>query len=297
VLQVASMPDFEGHVLFVEGYDLRLARRLVSGVDVWLNNPIFPLEASGTSGMKAGFNGVINLSVLDGWWGEGYTGNNGWAIKPASERLSDERRNLEESRSLYELLQDKVIPLYYERGPSGFSAEWVAMAKRSIMTLLPRYNSERMVGEYLNKFYAPASERGREFFADGYKLARELAAWKRKVRAGWPRVGLRTVELPSRNLAFGQPARFVVGVTLDGMSPEDVAVELLVNTSARELASSRKPASYRLRNAGRRGEGGEHLFELDLAPELCGKLEYRIRAYPYHDALSHRFEMGLMKWI
>jgi starch phosphorylase len=297
IVQVASMPEFEGRFLLVEGYDLRLARRLVSGVDVWLNNPIFPLEASGTSGMKAGFNGVINLSVLDGWWGEGYNGQNGWAIKPASEQLSDERRNLEESRSLYELLQDKVIPLYYERGRMGFSPEWIRMAKRSIMTLLPRYNSERMVGEYLNKFYAPASVRGREFVADGFAMSRDLAQWKRKVRSSWPAVQIRAVELPSRNLPFGQTARFTVGVRIEGLTPADVVVELQLNASMRELSNGRKPASYAFTHDGKRGDNGEYLYTLDLSPELCGKLEYRIRAYPSHRALSHRFEMGLMKWL
>ena len=297
IVEVASMPEFEGKFLLVEGYDLRLARRLVSGVDVWLNNPIFPLEASGTSGMKAGFNGVINLSVLDGWWGEGYNGHNGWAIKPASESLSDERRNLEESRSLYELLQDKVIPSYYERGRMGFSPEWIQMAKRSIMTLLPRYNSERMVGEYLHKFYAPASTRGREFLAGGHAVAKELAAWKRKVRNAWSKVHLRAIELPSRKLPFGESARFTVGVSMEGLAPEDVVVELLLNASMREIAASREPASHAFTYSGKRGDGGEYIYTLDLAPELCGKLEYRIRAFPSHRALSHRFEMGLMRWV
>jgi starch phosphorylase len=246
--------------------------------------------------MKAGFNGVINLSVLDGWWGEGYNGSNGWAIKPASEKLSDERRNLEESRSLYELLQDKVIPLYYERGNRGFSPEWIHMAKRSIMTLLPRYNSQRMVGEYLQKFYAPASVRGREFVRDNYAVARELATWKRRVRAGWGAVALRAVELPQRNLAFGQNARFVVGVKMDGLTPDDIVVELLLSPAVRELAP-RMPGSHAFTYSGQRGPDGEYQYVLELAPELCGKLEYRIRAYPSHRALSHRFEMGLMKWI
>jgi glycogen phosphorylase len=296
IVEVASRPEFEGKFLLVEGYDLRLARRLVSGVDVWLNNPIFPLEASGTSGMKAGFNGVINLSVLDGWWGEGYNGQNGWAIKPASELLSDERRNLEESRSLYELLQDKVIPLYYERGKMGFSPEWIHMAKRSIMTLLPRYNSERMVGEYLNRFYIPAARRGHEFVADGFHVARDLAAWKHRVRPAWPRVQLRAADRPERNVNFGDQVRFTVAIRMDELAPEDIAVELLLTPAMAQLAG-RTPASYRFAPTGQRGDHGEHLFALDLAPELCGKLEYRIRAYPFHPALSHRFEMGLMKWI
>jgi len=297
IAAVSRMPEFEGRVLMVEGYDLRLARRLVSGVDVWLNNPIFPLEASGTSGMKAGFNGVINLSVLDGWWGEGYTGDNGWAIKPASEMLSDERRNLEESRSLYELLQDKVIPLYYEREAGGFSPQWIAMAKRSIMTLLPRYNSERMVGEYLERFYIPAAERGRRFDADGHAVARELAQWKKRVAASWSKVQVRAASLPSRILPFGEPGRFVVGVKTDDLAPEDIGVELLLAPAVPELNTPEKRSARFFKYSGERGDGGEYRFTLDLAPELCGKLEYRIRAYPHHPALSHRFEMGLMKWV
>ena len=122
---MSHMPEFEGKVLLVEGYDMGLARRLVAGVDVWLNNPVYPLEASGTSGMKAGINGAINLSVLDGWWGEGYDGTNGWAIKPAPTYMDDYRRNKEDSQTLYEILQDQVVPQYYDRGKMGYSPEWV----------------------------------------------------------------------------------------------------------------------------------------------------------------------------
>jgi starch phosphorylase len=296
VLQVASMPDFEGHVLFVEGYDLRLARRLVSGVDVWLNNPIFPLEASGTSGMKAGFNGVVNLSVLDGWWGEGYRGDNGWAIKPASETLDDTRRNVEESRSLYELLQDRVTPLYYERGSQGISPEWIRMAKRSIVTLLPRFNSQRMVGEYLARFYMPASQRGQHVGENNYKTARDLAAWKRKVRGAWGHVSLHAIERPGRNLPFGERARFVVGVKLDKLAPEDVQMELLLNTSMKELVAHNPPESFLFRPEGAI-ENGVQRYVAEVPLEQAGKLEYRVRAYPHHPALSHRFELGLMRWL
>ena len=296
VIQVASMPDFEGHVLFVEGYDLRLARRLVSGVDVWLNNPIFPMEASGTSGMKAGFNGVINLSVLDGWWGEGYLGDNGWAIKPASEMLDDERRNVEESRSLYELLQDRVTPLYYDRGAQGLSAEWIRMAKRSMMTLLPRFNSHRMVGEYVSRFYVPASQRGQHLGDNNYRTARDLAAWKRKVRGAWPHLALRAMEMPRRQVAYGERLRFVVAAKLDKLAPEDVEIELLLNPSLRELAARNPEESFLFRPDGA-VENGEQRYVVEVPIERAGKLEYRVRAYPRHPALSHRFEVGLMRWI
>ena len=296
VYEVMAMHDFEGHVLFVEGYDLRLARRLVSGVDVWLNNPIFPMEASGTSGMKAGFNGVINLSVLDGWWGEGYDGANGWAIKPASERLDDGRRNVEESRSLYELLQDRVIPLYYERGTMGFSPDWIKMAKRSIMTLLPQFNSQRMVHEYLTRFYVPASRRGKQMVERNYKTARDLAEWKRKVRAAWAHVTVRSVGRPEPRVDFGNKVRFSVGVHIDRLVPEDIRVELLLSPALKDLAEKHAPDAYVFKPEGV-DEHGDHRYVLDLAPELCGKLEYRVRAYPSHPALSHPFELGLMKWV
>ncbi len=296
VYEVMSMREFEGHVLFVEGYDLRLARRLVSGVDVWLNNPIFPMEASGTSGMKAGFNGVINLSVLDGWWGEGYDGQNGWAIKPASEVLDDGRRDIEESRSLYELLQDRVIPLYYDHGAMGFSPEWIRMAKRSIMTLLPRFNSHRMVGEYLTRFYVPASRRGKQLIDRNYKTARDLAEWKRKVRAAWPRVSFGPLARPQQHIAFGDQVRFSVSVNIDRLVPEDIKVELMLAPALRDLAPTH-PADHHVFRPDGADEHGRHRYVLDLAPELCGKLEYRVRAYPYHPELSHPFELGLMKWI
>ncbi|NTV11810.1 MAG: glycosyltransferase family 1 protein, partial [Zoogloea sp.] len=182
IAQMARQPEFEGRILLVEGYDLHLSRSLVAGVDVWLNNPIYPLEASGTSGMKAAMNGAINLSVLDGWWGEGYDDSgevpNGWAIKPAPSHLDQAERDAEEARTLYELLQDHVIPTYYRTGPMGYSPQWVAMSKRSIATISPRFNVIRMVSEYVRKFYAQAANHGRRYAGGGFEIAREVAEWK-----------------------------------------------------------------------------------------------------------------------
>ena len=166
IRQIADLSrkrEFEGRLLLVEGYDLHLARRMVAGVDVWLNNPIYPLEASGTSGMKAAINGAINLSVLDGWWGEGYDGKNGWAIKPAAEGLNDSQRDADEARALYELLQDNIIPMYYNNTSLGHSPEWVKMAKQSIASIMPRFNMQRMLSDYARKFYSPAAEQWRKY--------------------------------------------------------------------------------------------------------------------------------------
>src|SRR3989338_3302211 len=191
ITHISKMPEFFSKILMVEGYDLALARKLVSGVDVWLNNPLYPLEASGTSGMKAGINGTINLSVLDGWWGESYDGRNGWAIKPVSESLSEEVRTREETSTLYELLQDQVVPLYYEHSKMGLSPDWVKMSNRSMATIMPRFNSKRMVGEYLAKCYLPASKQHRLYQQGQYENSHVIADWKVRIRHAWHAVALR----------------------------------------------------------------------------------------------------------
>ncbi len=294
--QISRLQEFEGRVLLVENYELRLARRLVSGVDVWLNNPVYPLEASGTSGMKAAINGVLNLSVRDGWWDEGYDGTNGWAIKPVAESLDEHRRNFEESKTLYELLQDHVIPAYYSRNEMGFSAEWVRMAKRSIATLLPRFNSTRMVNEYVAKFYLPASRQWRRHSEGDYANARRLADWKAHVRACWTNVRIRRLDSAPKRIAFGGDIGLEVAVYLDGMKPEDIVVELALARHTL-VESQRQITHYRFEADGTLTDQNEHRFVLSLTPEICGKLEYRVRVYPYHELLTHRLGMGMMLWL
>ena len=292
IARVARLPEFEGRMLLVEGYDLRLARRLVSGVDVWLNNPIYPLEASGTSGMKAGMNGVINLSVEDGWWGEGYRPGNGWAIKPASER-TDASRDAEEARTLYEILQDHVVPLYYARGPMGFSPGWIRMAKQSIATILPQFNAHRMVCEYVDKFYRRAARQGRRYADEGLAVAAAMAAFKRRVRDAWPRVSMRRIDAPPAQLAFGVPLHVEVAVQLAGLAPDEVNVELVLHRRDERTGDGTR-RSYALTPSG--STDGEARYRVELAPDLCGHLSYRLRAYPAHPDLTHPFEMGLMRW-
>ncbi len=295
ITSIAHKPDFEGKVMLVEGYDLGLARRLVSGVDVWLNNPVYPLEASGTSGMKAGMNGAINLSVLDGWWGEGYDGSNGWAIKPAPTYMEEYRRNKEESQTLYEILQDRVIPAYYDRGKMGYSPEWVKMSKRSMATILPRFNSGRMVGEYVSKFYLSASQQGRLYEQDNHAAAKRLSAWKGRVRTAWPGVEMRRLDAQLRTIHFGDAVKFEVALKMNGLTPEDVVVELLIRRPAKQDLSEYLHFGFKFQNIS--ADGKEHLFALDLAPDLCGRLDYKIRVYPAHELLTHPLEMGLMKWL
>jgi len=302
IAEMAKLPEFEGRILLVEGYDLHLSRSLVAGVDVWLNNPIYPLEASGTSGMKAAMNGALNLSVLDGWWGEGYDDGesdgevaNGWAIKPAPGHLDEARRDTEEARTLYEILQDQVIPTYYRTGPMGYSPEWVRMAKRSIATISPRFNVIRMVSEYVRKFYAPAATYGRRYAASDFAVAREVADWKTRVRSAWPGVRLHRLDSPERRLSFGAAVHVEIAVQLNGLGAADVTVEALFGRPGHH-GSSGRVRHYPLRCTGGTNNG-EALFALELTPELCGKLEYRIRIFPTHPSLTHKFETGLMVWL
>jgi starch phosphorylase len=292
IAHMARQEEFEGRILFIEGYDLHIARRLVSGVDVWLNNPVHPLEASGTSGMKAGMNGVINLSILDGWWDEGYDGENGWAIKPASPDLDPHRRDYEEARTLYEILQDQVIPLYYRRG-NGLSHEWVRIAKRSMASLLPRYDASRMLSEYVSSFYLPASRQGHRYRDNGYERARAVAAWKARVRAAWPGVALRRLDASRARLRFGDSMPVEVAVKLNGLAPEDVCVELLL-TRVGDAA----PIEHRheLVAAGALPGSDEQRFALELKPGLAGRLEYAVRIHPRNAHLTHPLELGLMLW-
>lgn len=297
IAEVARMPEFEGRVLLLEGYDLRLARRMVSGVDVWLNNPIYPLEASGTSGMKAAMNGVINLSVLDGWWAEGYDGSNGWAIKPVADP-DPVRRDREEARALYEILQDSVVPLFHEVGPLGYSPGWVAMAKRSMMSIMPRFNTERMLREYVERLYRPASAQWHRYAADGFGAARALTLWKQRIREHWDGVRARRLDRAPGRIAFGDALRFELAVGIDGLEPADLRVELLFGRPT-DGADTRRHKRFELRWERRieGGEGNEHLYAIELRPEMCGKIDYRFRVYPHHELLTHPYEMGMMLWL
>jgi starch phosphorylase len=294
IAQMSQAADFEGRILFLEGYDLHIARRLVSGVDVWLNNPVHPLEASGTSGMKAGMNGVINLSILDGWWDEGYDGDNGFAIKPASPDLEPHRRDREEARTLYEILQDRVVPLYYNRSNGGYSPEWIRVAKRSMASLLPRYDASRMLGEYVSKYYLPASRQGRKYADSGYQGARTVAQWKAKVRAAWTGVAARRLDTPKSRIQFGESLAVEIAVRLNGLAPADVCVELLLTRGLRETPLVQH--SHELASEGML-DTGEHRYRLDLKPGLAGRLDYRIRIFPRHELLTHPFELGLAYWV
>ncbi|ROR32811.1 alpha-glucan family phosphorylase [Inmirania thermothiophila] len=294
--EYAMRPEFEGHIVLVENYDLALARALVTGVDVWVNTPEHPLEASGTSGMKAGVNGVLNLSVLDGWWAEGFDGTNGWGITPHAPHYDLAHRNREEGQELLDLLEEEVVPLYYHRDGHGYSPGWVRMAKASMRTLIPRFNAQRMVMDYVLQHYGPANLQARTLAEDGAAPARELAAWKARVIAAWPKVRARRLDPPPARLYNGEVLPIRVAVDLAGLAPEDVVVECLIGTE-RADGTVETRQRFPFRPLEERTEEGEAVYALDLTPTLPGLQVYRLRLHPYHRLMSHPLELGCMLWL
>lgn len=288
-------PAFIGKIILLEGYDLALARRLVTGIDVWLNTPEYPLEASGTSGEKAGMNGVINLSVLDGWWAEGYNGENGWAITPHDPHFDVEYRNHEEASELLDLMENQIIPLYYERNGHGFSDGWVRISKASMKSCIPHFNAQRMLRDYIRNYYAPASRQARALGADGLKGAHELAAWKEKVNRYWDEVSLRRIDNQSDSIMSGDSLNIEVAVQLGELTADDVILECVFGTE-NEHGIFTACKHVRFDTTGTNAEG-EALFNIKLVPPLSGLQFYKMRLYPVHHLLSHPFETGRMIWL
>jgi starch phosphorylase len=287
-------PDFIGRIFLLEGYDMALARHMVTGVDVWLNTPEYPLEASGTSGQKAGLNGAVNVSVLDGWWDEGYTGDNGYAITPRDSQFDHDHRHQDEANDLLNILEHEVVPTYYRRDGGGFSRAWVRLSKNAMKSTIPRFNAQRMVRDYVLDFYAPARDRRTSLDADGASLARELAAWKRHVRDAWPGVSMQLLLQPPAHLYHDDKMLLRVGVQLNGLAPGDVKLECL-------LGRETPTGEFQLRQTAELAfvgdEDGHAVFGIELDTELAGLQYYKLRMYPFNKAQCHPFEMGAMLWI
>jgi glycogen phosphorylase len=287
-------PDFVGKIILLEGYDMALARHMVTGVDVWLNTPEYPLEASGTSGQKAGLNGAVNLSVLDGWWGEGYNGSNGWGITPRDEHFDHHQRHNEEANDLLNIMEHEMIPTYYRRDGGGYSSDWVSLSKASMKSTIPRFNAQRMLRDYVKDFYAPARDQRLRLEADNASLARELAGWKKRVREAWPGVSIELMVQPPAHLHHDDQIMLRVRARLNGLHATDVKLECLLG---RELVSGEFEVQQTAQLPSTGEEDGYTLFAIDLDPELAGLQYYKLRMYPYNEAQSHPFELGAMIWI
>jgi len=296
VVQQARKPEFRRHIMFIEDYDMNVARYLVQGVDVWLNNPRRPLEASGTSGMKVPCNGGLNLSILDGWWCEGYDGDNGWAIG-AGEEYGDNTvyQDDVESRALLDLIEQDLVPLFYRRGADGLPREWIRRMKRSIMSLVPVFNTNRMVEEYTERCYIPSHQRASRLSIDHLKAAKELAVWRKRIGGAWSQVKVESVEAPGGEmLRVGSDFRVKVRVNLGTFSPDDVEVQLChgVLDAMSEIADPRATTL----TPGTERNGSTVLFSGSVPCRSSGQFGFSVRVLPKHVNLQHSFEPGLVTW-
>jgi len=290
---LSQQAPFIGKILLLEGYDMALARKLVSSVDLWLNNPEYPMEACGTSGMKAGINGVINLSIADGWWAEAYNGENGWIVQPQSSTNDPYLRRQIEAKELLDILEYEVIPTYFDK-TEGYSKRWVKMAKASMKSILPRFNSRRMTMDYINQFYLQAIDVSTKLQAGNGAKAKELTVWKKSINRLWPGLELKRLDPTPGNLKHGEHLTIQVAVNLNGLDSDDIIVEcLLGQPSSKDGVAN--AACYRL--LALREENGVTRYEASFVPDMSGLIGYKIRTYPYHPLLCHPLEMGYMKWI
>ncbi|MFT5090822.1 MAG: starch phosphorylase [Candidatus Latescibacterota bacterium] len=293
IVHLARQEPFNGHVFFLQDYDMNVARYLVQGCDIWLNNPRRPMEASGTSGMKAAINGVLNVSVLDGWWEEACEMHSGWTIG-LGENYEDEAYQDEvESNALYDLLETEVIPLFYQRDGEGLPRGWVARMKETIATLAPFFNTHRMVREYAENMYLPNYKRWQLFEGDNGRVE-QLTQWKSHVRSKWPQVRIVNIEADFPTpLKVGTQIPISASLALGDLAPQDVRVELYagrLNAQQEFIQAYIQPLEFS------DSRDGEHLFKGIFTCAEAGSHGYTLRVLPYHNDLRNSLETGLIHW-
>ncbi|NDU76822.1 alpha-glucan family phosphorylase [Actinomadura sp. DSM 109109] len=293
IVRFAGSEDVRHRIVFLPDYDMALGQLMVQGCDVWMNNPLRPLEACGTSGMKAALNGGLNLSIRDGWWDEWYDGQNGWAIPSADGLAAPDRRDELEAAALYELIEDHVSVTFYDRDSAGMPRRWLEMVKHTIATLGPKVLASRMLRDYVDDLYTPAAVSERSMVADKFAGARELASWKRQVRSAWPRVAVEHVESTGEDSPqVGARLTVRVVVALDGLAPEDVAVEVAYGR-VDDADALVEPSYVGLEDAGP-AENGRRRYTGEVPLDRSGAFGYSVRVVPSHPLLSGRAEMGLV---
>lgn len=299
VLSVCREERFRGKIFFLENYDIRVARHLVQGVDLWLNNPRRPLEASGTSGIKVVINGVLNMSVSDGWWVEGYNGMNGWTIGPVLKGYQEPQGNTdaEDGQSLYSLLENNVIPYFYERDAAGIPEKWLAMIKQSMQSLTPVFNTDRMLLEYLREMYAPSAHRECELTANDFALARQMADWKAKLPMRFSSLKLIDVSVEGIHgdtVIVDQPLTVSARIDPGKLDPGEILVEMVIgHRNGHDFI--RQPESVHLVLTDRSGEG-ILTFSADYIVKQNGLYSYGVRVIPRHKDLAAKLETGLILW-
>lgn len=297
IIEVSKMPQFIGKIIFIENYDMYVAKYLVRGVDVWLNTPTRPLEASGTSGEKAVMNGVVNFSVLDGWWAEGYKEGAGWALSEEKLYELDEYQNAYDAEIIYETFEDKIIPAYYNQTSDGVSDEWVEIMKNTIAKIAPHFTMKRQLDDYYNKFYHKLIDRYNLMIENNSKKARDYAAWKHRMRRQWNKIEITELIIPdSENYKLKMEDIFSIKLTLhiSDINPEHLGAEIIIAKKENDLIKDyHKIVPMKATNYSH----NKISFEINIMPFSAGVYDYSIRIYPTHPLMPNRMDFPLVKWI
>ena len=290
---LSQEPRFAGKILFIEDYDMAIGRAMTRGVDVWLNNPRRPLEASGTSGQKAAMNGILNLSILDGWWPEGFDGDNGWAIGSGVNMSVSDAADAADADALYDLLEREVVPLYYDRDEQGIPQAWLERSKNAMATISPAFNARRMVRDYVETFYAPAAERARQLAKDDYAPAAALAKWRQKVQHNWHGVYVSAKPLQVSAARIGETLQVEAVVNPRDFDEGSLCVELVYSPEGDALEHHLHTVTL---TCAERYDDGGCLYRATFAPEVSGQLAYGVRVYPTNQALVSPFDAHAIRW-
>lgn len=294
IFEISQRPEFLGKIIFLEDYDMELARRLVSGVDIWMNTPTRPLEASGTSGEKAEMNGVVNLSVLDGWWVEGYRQGAGWALKQERTYQNQGYQDQLDAATIYSLLENDILPLFYNRNEQGYSEGWIKTIKNSIATIAPHYTMKRQLDDYYDKFYIKQAANFKKLSADNNRLAKELAAWKETVAQRWD--SIRVVSKDDSMLYSAETGKkYTLRYVIDEQGLNDaIGLELVsikTGKDGEEHIFSKREFEVVAH------EGNNYTFEATFEPDVAGSFKSCVRMYPKNENLVYREDFCYVKWL
>ena len=294
IFEISQRPEFLGKIIILEDYDMQLARRLVSGVDIWMNTPTRPLEASGTSGEKAEMNGVVNLSVLDGWWVEGYREGAGWALKQERTYQNQGYQDQLDAATIYSLLENEILPLYYNRNEQGFSEGWIKTIKNSIATIAPHYTMKRQLDDYYDKFYSKEAANFKKLAANNNRLAKELAAWKETVAERWD--AIRVVSKDDSALSAAETGKeYTLRYVIDEQGLNDAVGLELVSIKTDKNGEEHIFSKREFKMVGR--EGNNYTFEATFEPDVAGAFKSCVRMYPKNENLVHREDFCYVKWL
>lgn len=294
IFEISQRPEFLGKIIFLEDYDMQLAHRLVSGVDIWMNTPTRPLEASGTSGEKAEMNGVVNLSVLDGWWVEGYREGAGWALKQERTYQNQGYQDQLDAATIYSLLENEILPLYYNRNAQGFSEGWIKTIKNSIATIAPHYTMKRQLDDYFDKFYIKEAANFKKLSANNNKLAKELAAWKETVAQRWD--SIRVVSKDDSVLYGAETGKkYTLRYVIDEQGLNDAVGLELISIKTDKNGEEHIFSKREFTMVGR--EGNNYTFEATFEPNVAGAFKSCVRMYPKNENLVYREDFCYVKWL